>query len=169
MDIDRTRAELDGSDVLRALSGDDRADLVAKVIELLQSKFSHLPEDQAIRVARQALTWLVWAKRRRDQAEKRRLAKYASESASLTDADDPAMNAEAEQAREELRTALHNAIAAALTPEEQLVVLRRFIQDASVTQVAVETGMTEQRVYYLTRRALQVLRREMAGLEGLYL
>ncbi len=167
MDEYRTKIKLSRGGDFQSLPPDVREDLLNQVCQLVADRFSHLPEAEQLRIGGKALTWLTWRARRRIQTEARHAAQYALQHQADPELQDPAHLAEAEQARGELRQAIHDALVRELSPEERLVVLRRFVQEVPVAGVAAELGVNEQRVYYISRRALHVLRRSLSGLREL--
>lgn len=168
MDVDRIKAELLAVPRFAALAPEDADAIADRVSELLKSRFAGLPEPEAFRVARRAATWLAWRVLRRQSRERERLRDYAVQQHSARESD-PSEEAAANEAEAELRQALRDSLISSLTPEERLVVFRRFVQGDSVERVAAEMGVSEQHVYYLSRRALAILRRRLDSFRDLFL
>jgi hypothetical protein len=164
----QTRRELSGARVLDGLDLATRDEVLDRVMDVLANRFSELPLDQLHRVGSRALTWLAWREKRRVHQEQVKLREYATDPTVPAQSDRATEDAEFLQAKEELRQALHEVMANRLSPEERLVITRRIIQRIGAEQVATELGSNVQRVYYLTRRALYVLREELSGFEDLY-
>jgi RNA polymerase sigma factor (sigma-70 family) len=160
----QTRRELAASLRLRGLEHDVRETILNDVMLLLERRFASLTADEQQRIGQQAIKWLVW-RQNRAAARPQRASQPLDESVTEARGSE---DAETEQTRLELRQAIHDAMLRSLSEEEQVVVLRRFIQNTPVEEIASELGVPEQRVYYLSRRALEVLRDELRGFEDLY-
>lgn len=161
-DIQELRNELLASSRLRSAPSTVREEIVQDTLSEIATRFSGASAEERRKIGHTVVRYKLWSWRR---GIARQRARHLESNAHDTSIEwDPAERAEQRELREEL----YKAVLELLSEPERRTLYLRFFNDMTAAQAAESMGVPLQRVYYLTRRAIENLQRALAAFPDIH-